>query len=285
MNSWIISRRMQRTTKSFGSSSVSLDTRDHYAQAIPTMQVQSTMCRLNGRPVRLHMSSSMSSPPMTPSPVQCMQGTMTSLTNQVGNASRSWLTREKQLLRLVRQAKLLSYKSAPWYKFGYCIPSTFDEALAFDTADGNSKWQDATALEMQQLFSYDCFEDGGIHGEAPNPEGYKKIRVRLCFDVKHDGRHKARYVAGGHLTNVPVESVYSGVVSLRGICIMTFLAELNGLDLWATDVGNAYLEALTSERIYIIAGPEFKELAGRHCTVYALRAYDGTRSLPIACAA
>jgi len=32
---------------------------------------------------------------------------------------------------------------------------------------------------MKQLFNYDCFKDGGIHGEAPNPEGYKKIRGRL----------------------------------------------------------------------------------------------------------
>jgi len=80
--------------------------------------------------------------------------------------------------------------------------------------------------------------------------------------VKHDGRHKARYVAGGHLTNVPVDSVYSGVVSLHGLCIVTFLAKLNGLNLWATDVGNAYLEALTGEKIYIIAGPKFKELDG-----------------------
>jgi hypothetical protein len=29
--------------------------------------------------------------------------------------------------------------------------------------------------------------------------------------------------------------------------IVTFLAELNGLDLWATDIGNAYLEAFTME--------------------------------------
>jgi len=155
-----------------------------------------------------------------------------------------------------------SYKSAPRYKFGYHIPSTFNEGLAFDKANGNSKWQDATALEMKQLFDYNCFKNGGIHGEAPNPEGYKKIRGRLCFDVKHDGRHKARYVAGGHLTDVPVDSVYSGVVSLCGLCIVTFLAELNGLDLWATDIGNAYLEALTGEKIYIVAGPEFKELEG-----------------------
>jgi len=85
---------------------------------------------------------------------------------------------------------------------------------------------------------------------------------RLCFDVKHAGRHKARYVAGGHLTDVPVDSVYSGVVSLRGLRIVTFLSEFNGLDLWATDIGNAYLEALTGEKIYIVAGPKFKELEG-----------------------
>jgi len=70
---------------------------------------------------------------------------------------------------------------------------------------------------MKQLFDYNCFEDGGIYGEAPNPEGYKNIRGRLCFDVKHDGRHKGRYVAGGHLTDIPVDSVNSWVVSLRGL--------------------------------------------------------------------
>jgi len=45
---------------------------------------------------------------------------------------------------------------------------------------------------------------------------------------------------------------------------VTFLAKLNGLDLWAADFGNTYLEALTGEgeKIYIIAGPKFKELEG-----------------------
>jgi len=75
--------------------------------------------------------------------------------------------------------------------------------------------------------------------------------------VKHDGRHKARYVAGGHITDIPVDSVYSVVVSLPGLCIVTFLTKLNALGLWATDIRNAYLEALTKEKIYIVAGPEF----------------------------
>jgi hypothetical protein len=66
-------------------------------------------------------------------------------------------------------------------------------------------------------------------------------------------------VADGHITEVPLESVYSGVVSLQGLRLVLFLAELKNLELWATDMGNAYLEAVTSELVYIIAGPEFKE--------------------------
>jgi len=95
-----------------------------------------------------------------------------------------------------------------------------------------------------------------------SPEGYKHIRGRLVFDLKHDGRHKSRYVARGHLTGIPVDSVYSGVVSLCGLHIVTFLAELNNLKLWATNIGNAYLEALTEGRIYIVTGPEFGDKKG-----------------------
>ena len=36
-----------------------------------------------------------------------------------------------------------------------------------------------------------------------------------------------------------------------------FLAELNDLEAWATDVSSAYLEAFTEEKVYIIAGGEF----------------------------
>ena len=84
-----------------------------------------------------------------------------------------------------------------------------------------------------------------------------RCTTNLVFAVKHDGRHKARLVAGGHLTETPIDSVYSSVVSLRGIRIITFLAELNGLESWSTDISCAYLESYTQEKVYIIAGPEF----------------------------
>jgi hypothetical protein len=82
-------------------------------------------------------------------------------------------------------------------------------------------------------------------------------------------------VADSHLTDIPLESVYSGVISLRGLQIITFLSELNGYDLWATDISNAYLEAFTMEQNYIIAGPEFGRLEGHYLIIvkalYGLR--------------
>jgi len=47
---------------------------------------------------------------------------------------------------------MYSFKTAPCYKFGYHILTNYDEALAFDKANGNTKWQDATTIEMTQLF-------------------------------------------------------------------------------------------------------------------------------------
>ena len=73
------------------------------------------------------------------------------------------------------------------------------------------------------------------------------------------GRHKARLVADGHLTPEPVESIYSGVVSLRNLKLVIFLGKLNNLELWGADIGNAYLEAPTEEKLHIVAEPEFED--------------------------
>ena len=130
---------------------------------------------------------------------------------------RNLAKREKHFLRQVKQAKLRSYRSAPKYKFGYQIPRDYAEAVKFDEINRNNRWKESIQVEMTQLDEYHCFIDAGIYGRDSPPDGYKKIRAHLVFDVKHDGRHKARFVGGGHLTDVPTESVYSGVVSLRGL--------------------------------------------------------------------
>ena len=95
---------------------------------------------------------------------------------------------------------------------------------------------------------------------TPKLEGYTKIQCQMIYAVKHDGKHKARFVAGGHLTKEREESVNSSVVSLRSLHIIILAAELNRLELYQADVGSAYLEALTGELIYFKAGKEFAHL-------------------------
>ena len=183
---------------------------------------------------------------------------------------------DKKLVRLVNQAKLRSFRTAPRFKYGVELPRDHDyyHALELDEKYGHNKWQTAAHLEMSQLDEYDTFH-ALPKGSSP-PPGYKKIRVHLVWDVKASGKHKCRCVADGHLTAVPVESVYSSVVSLRGIRAIAFIAELNDLELWGTDIGNAYLCSKTREKCYIIAGPEFgPEREGRiliiHKALYGMK--------------
>jgi hypothetical protein len=181
---------------------------------------------------------------------------------------RNLAKHNKHFLHLIKQAKMKSYRQSPKYKFGYRIPRDYEEALKQDELNQNTKWENATITKMSQLKEYKCFIDAGIYSRDKPPDRHKKIRAHLVFDVKHDGCHKARYVAGRCLTDIPNASVYCGVVSLRGLWMVAFLSELNGLDLWATDIGNAYLEARTSELLFIIASPEFGDLEGHMLVIY-----------------
>ena len=72
-------------------------------------------------------------------------------------------------------------------------------------------------------------------------------------------------VAGGHVLPPPLESVCSGVVSLRSIRLICFIAELNSLDLCQGDISNACLESHCTELLAFTAGPEFGELGYSVC--------------------
>jgi hypothetical protein len=181
--------------------------------------------------------------------------------------------RAKKFERMLRQNKLKSFNQGPVYKFGVQVPRNKKEAWALDKENGNDLWDQAIKAELNQLDEYKTFDDRGH--VRPGPE-YQRINVHLLFDAKHDLRRKARMVAGGHLTKAPLQSIYSGVVSLRSIQIALLAAELNGLTILGGDVGNAYLEADTEEKVYIIAGPEFGSREGHVLVIQ--KALYGLRS-------
>ena len=57
-----------------------------------------------------------------------------------------------------------------------------------------------------------------------------------------------------------------------------FLAEHNDLELWGTDVGNAYLESWTKEKVCFVAGPEFAPHGLEGHTLIIQKAQYGLRS-------
>ena len=72
-----------------------------------------------------------------------------------------------------------------------------------------------------------------------------------------DFTRKARWVKDGHRTPDPTTSAYAGVVSRESIRIALTYAALNGIAVKAADIRNAYLQAPSSEKHYIVCGPEF----------------------------
>jgi hypothetical protein len=86
----------------------------------------------------------------------------------------------------------------------------------------------------------------------------------MVWDVKmEDFRRKARFVAGGHMTETPASNTYASVVSRESVHITLTLADLNDLEVKTTDIENAYLTTPVMEKILCVLGPEFGANAGK----------------------
>jgi hypothetical protein len=79
----------------------------------------------------------------------------------------------------------------------------------------------------------------------------------MIFDIKMDFTRKARFVAGGHMTDAPINMTYSSVVARDSIRLAFLIAALNDIDILSGDIGNAYLQAHTKEKVHTICGLKF----------------------------
>ena len=158
---------------------------------------------------------------------------------------------------LRRRDRIISkVKSRYWkrtHKYGIELPKTVKRALEIDAETGTTFWKDAIDKEMKNVMPAFEFSD-----TDEVPIGHKHILCHLVFDIKLGAlARKARYVAGGHMTDPPKDMTYSSVVSRDSVRIAFLVAALNDLDVLAADVQNAYLNAPTSEKVYATAGLEF----------------------------
>jgi hypothetical protein len=174
--------------------------------------------------------------------------------------------KKRDPLTQARQLLLKRKKTKPKYQFGIRVPRSLAEAYKLDEINGNHKWRDAIKTEVNLLYKqYKCFT---VHpNNEPIPENYRRIPLLWTFAVKFDGRHRARCVAGGHVTPDWEDDLYSGVVNLETIRIAFVIAALNNYKVIAADVSSAYIQANTIEKVYVVAGPEFGPLQGKKLIV------------------
>jgi Reverse transcriptase (RNA-dependent DNA polymerase) len=180
---------------------------------------------------------------------------------------RQVLRRRDRIIKKVKASVAFSKST----KFGIRVPRSVNEALAIDAETGTTFWRDALDKEMavvRPAFQFNPLDK--------KPErGYRWIPCHMIFDIKPGLTRKARFVAGGHKTDPPAESVYSSVVSRDSIRIALMYASLNDLRVLIGDIQGAYLYARTDERIWTTCGPEFGSDQGRPAIIvlalYGLR--------------
>ena len=105
------------------------------------------------------------------------------------------------------------------------------------------------------------------------------IRCYMVYDMKMENfHHKAWFVAGGHMTEVPTTIIYASVVYCELVQIAMTLTALNGLEVKTPDIENMYLTAPVNKKIWCTLVPEFGSDTGKPtivvCFFYGLKSAD-----------
>ena len=139
-----------------------------------------------------------------------------------------------------------SYIRKATHKYGIKVPKSVNHAYEFDMSYGDTFWKNATAKEMHNVQI--AFEVLPADTPTPVGSGWSKVIGHIIFDVKMSLERKARWVLDGHRTPDPECSTYASGVSRESVCIALTYAALND---------NAYLQAPSSQKHFIICGCEF----------------------------
>ena len=175
------------------------------------------------------------------------------------------IIQDEEKMNQYRAAYKAKVSNLPRYHFGVEIPRDPTHAALLDKANGNTLWKESTDKELKSINDHKVFRQVSPEDDMSQ---YKRIPYRIIFDCKHDGRRKARLVAGGHVTAPPTEDVYSGVVGMDTVRLAFSVGAMQGLDVCATDIATAFLYGKTKEKVYIVAGHEFgPELEGKKLIV------------------
>ena len=97
------------------------------------------------------------------------------------------------------------------------------------------------------------------------------------FDIKMDFTRKVKWVKDGHQNPDPGTSSYAGVVICGNIRILLMYASLHKVDVMAADIINAYLQAPTYEKHFIICDADLHGIEHAGKRAMFVRALYGSK--------
>ena len=130
---------------------------------------------------------------------------------------------------------------------------SIDHDKRLNAKNKDTLWQDTLTKEMYQiLVHFKILEKG----QSP-PPGWKKSSGHIIFDVYMYFMGKTGWVKDSHRTPDHEASSYAAFFSQYSIRIELMTAALQGANVLVSDILNAYLQASSSEKHFIIIGIEF----------------------------
>ena len=146
------------------------------------------------------------------------------------------------------------------FKYGLEVPKSWKDIQRIDDAAGNTKWQDAVAKEVAALILHQCFD---FKPPGYNPPGdFQYCRLHFVYDLKPDLRYKARLVCDGSMVDPRGLSTRATVVKGISVRLLDIIADSQNLKVMTGDIGNAFIQANTNEKIFTKCGTEFGDHAG-----------------------
>ena len=155
-------------------------------------------------------------------------------------------------------------------EFCMLAPRSVAEALSRPDA---AMWQQAIDEEVASILQY------GVWSECELPAGKQALPTHFVFEVKRDGRYKARLVAGGHRQQhgLDFEETYAPVCSYRTMRMLLAVAAHEDLELRQFDIRTAFLNGELEEEVYVRPPRGAEYLAPRGRSLRLWRALYGLR--------
>ena len=151
-------------------------------------------------------------------------------------------------------------------------PETFDEAYNHPDMKHRMRWRLAIEKEKQDFLKRDVWKP---IKRKDIPPDRRCIKCKWVFDVKRDGRYRARLVACGYsqIPGVDFTESYSPVINditWRILLIILLLANYNAA---IVDVETAFLHGILDEEIYMDCPPGFDFGEGACVLLQALQTH------------